>query len=255
MRLAALIGVLVLTFAQASAAASDHLAVGVGPSHLQLRDELLRPFRWDGFGAALRFGYERRGEDVRHEADLKLPIAFVSNRYGAGGADLDLRLRYDLRFSIDGLGEAGLLLVGARAQWNQAMQVYYDWDEEHLYWMNAYELGPSAAYEWQASPAHRLSASLALPVVALASRPELRRYNKIDDFENVGFYFAAPNRGLRLTSLHEYVSLEAAIAWSWRISDGTRLDLAYELAYRRYARPEVFESLGSTLATSLSWEL
>ncbi|HEY0839269.1 MAG TPA: hypothetical protein VGD74_03715, partial [Vulgatibacter sp.] len=142
----------------------NRIRFGLGLPHVQIREELLRRFRWDGFGGLLALGYEHRTPAIRHEVGLEVPAAYVTNRYGAGAAAIALRLDYTLLvFAGDLWG--GRAFVGGRYRWEHANQYYMDWDEEHLYWLNAHELGPVAAWEVELARSHTLRAALSVPVV------------------------------------------------------------------------------------------
>jgi len=247
--------VMTIVLVAASVARADagpnRLALGLGAPHLQLRDELTRRFRWDGLGAAVAFGFERRSPTLRHAAGLELPAVWVTNRYGAGAAALALRLDYTLLLPVAELG-GGHIWAGGRYRWDHALQYYVDWDEEHLYWLAAHELGPAALWERPIAPTHTLRASLSLPLVALASRPPAERTNKIDDLKSVGFLLGRPHEDMALTSLHEYVSVEAALAWEWTLSDSWLLQATWALRYRHHAAPKTMELLENSLVAGLA---
>lgn len=236
-----------------AAAGPNRIAFGLGAPHLQLRDELTRAFRWDGFGGLVTLGYERRSPSLRHAAGLELPAAWVTNRYDAGAAALALRLDYTLLLPVVELG-GGRLWAGGRYRWDHALQYYVDWDEEHLYWLAAHELGPAALWERPLARSHALRASLSLPLIALASRPPAERTNKIDDLKSIGFLLGRPHEDMSFTSLHEYVSVEAAIGWDWTFSDSWLLQATWALRYRRHAAPKPVELLENSLVTGLAHE-
>ena len=229
----------------------DRIAFGLGVPHVQIREELTRRFRWDGFGGLLALGYEHRGEEMRHVAAIELPVAWVTNRYGAGAAALALRLDYTLLVPVAELG-GGRLWAGGRYRWDHALQYYADWDEEHLYWLSAHELGPAVAWELPVAPFQTLRASLSLPVLALASRPPAERTNKIDDLKSVGFHLGRPHEDMAFTSLHEYVSAEAALAWAWSFSESWLIQAAWVSRYRRHASPVPVQLLENVLVTSVA---
>jgi len=239
---------------QASSSDDDRpnrIGFGLGVPHVQIREELTRRFRWDGFGGLLALGYEHRGAGMRHAASLELPAAWVTNRYDAGGAALALRLDYTLLVPVAELA-GGRLWAGGRYRWDHALQYFADWDEEHLYWLSAHELGPAVAWELAVAPTQSLRASLSLPVVALASRPPAERTNKIDDLKSVGFLLGRPHEDMSLTSLHEYVSVEGAVAWTWSFSETWLLQASWVMRYRRHAAPLAVQLLENALVTGVA---
>lgn len=231
--------------------ALNRIFFGLGLPHVQIREELLRPFRWDGVGGLLALGYERRTPSIRHAVGLELPAAWVTNRYGAGAAAISLRLDYTLLVPAGELW-GGRTFVGGRYRWDLANQYYMDWDEEHLYWLNAHELGPAVSWEREIARSHLLQASISLPIVALAARPPVARTNKIDDLKSVSFHLGRPHEDMEFTSLHEYVSTETRLAWAWAFSERWFLVTAWELRYRSHASPRAVTMLDNSLVTALA---
>lgn len=229
------------------AAAADHdLSLGLGAVHQQLREELIRPLRWDGPGGVLEVRWGILGGDHRIETGLRLPLAIVENRYGHGAAATGFRLGSRITWASAALAN-GTLSLGGGLQGEEALFYSWDWDEEHLYWLTSWSLGPVASWERPLGPRQSLNLSLFVPIAALVSRPPRERFEKIDDLTNVGFYFAKPHSNLEFTSLHEYRSLEARLSWAWAFSESWDLVVGLEWAWTRYTEPVPVERISFTL--------
>lgn len=110
--------------------------------HYQVKDEIVTPLRWDGFGLILDFSYGIFADKSLHQFDIRIPVAFPQNRYDHKAAIAEINLDYGLLGKIGGRESAGQTHFGAKIDWSYNFQYYYNWDDSHMYWLNAYELGP-----------------------------------------------------------------------------------------------------------------
>lgn len=244
-----LLAILTVLLAAGPASAEGHsLSWGLGLVHQQVREELIRPFRWDGFGGALDLGWRLESGPDRVGAELRLPGGVVTNRYGDGSAVAGFRLAGRWLHDLAPLG-GGTFALGGRLQGEESLLYSYDWDEEHLYWLTSWDLGPAASWRRGLADGHGLLLELELPLVALVSRPPTHRYEKVEDLKNLGFYLSRSSK-LRATSLHEHQAVTGRATWDWAISESWDFALSLELAYARDSVPATTEWLGFTLLPS-----
>jgi hypothetical protein len=218
------------------------LRIGISLAHVQARDELLAPLRWQGPGLALEVGWDVDGARDDHRLTFMVPFALLENRFGHRGFLLGAGLEYAYRRSTPWSMGGGPLHLGGRMRYLLHDGFYESWDQEHGYWLTAYTLAPAAS--WSGAPGSRLeplSLSVTLPLLAAVSRPERNRVNKIDDLTRLGFHLFGTQRDLELATLPRYLAPRATLAW--RRVGGSGLDLSYDLEYATYASPERVSAL------------
>jgi hypothetical protein len=230
------------------------IGLGLSGLHCQVRDDIVSPLRWAGIGGSLEFFRDRLDESSRRQMTLKLPLALLTNRYEhrAGAPSLKLgygRLHRVSWFAKSGAAFAGVLLLG-----NMDLQYYLDWDEEHLYWFTTYDLAAAAQHEIRIRPREYLVVRIAVPPVALVSRPPRHRYNKVDDFKHLDFWFRQPNEGLHLASVPRYLCVDSSAQFLFTLNDSWRLGAIYEFGYRRFSRPEPIRLLTHSLSVRILHE-
>ena len=57
------------------------IGIFLGGIHYQERDDIVAPLRWEGFGFVGGFSYSLICDIARHDIELRIPVAFLSNRY------------------------------------------------------------------------------------------------------------------------------------------------------------------------------
>jgi len=100
-------------------------------------------------------------------------------------------------------------------------QFYYIWDDSHIYWLNAYELGPAARWSQAVGSNHRLAVNSNFPLLALVSRPPEHRY--YDQERLPKELLSKPHEEMELTSVHEYISFGLRGDYTYRMSRKTTL--------------------------------
>jgi hypothetical protein len=244
-------GALLLLLAAAAPVLAEHtLAIGAGALRGELRDDLVSRARSAGFGPALALSYERPGAGGRHLAELRLGLGLLTNRYDARCGSFELRGAYGLQRALAGSAAGGRVLLGARLRGSIDEQIHADWDEEHLYWLTAYALGPWIA--WRRERGGRqweLSADAAL--VALTSRPPRRRDYKIDRLTRFGTYLAKPNADLSLNGPGEYTAFTLRGDRVWRGDRRTARGLSLILEYRAERAPRPIRAFSATVLLRL----
>jgi hypothetical protein len=225
---------------------TNRIDLALGTLHMALRDDIVCPLKWAGPGGTLEAGYWRRSLGSRSGVELGLPLGLLNNRYGHRAGALGLRAGYTyLRHLADPRGRGSVFLGGCLRR-DSDLQLYADWDEEHLYWITTYDLGVAARHEVELRNGHDLEFQAVLPVVSLISRPPRRRFYKIDDFKNPGFYLTKPQESLRFTALGELVSFDASVSYAFAMAGSWAFRAQYGFSYRRYTRPETIVERTST---------
>jgi hypothetical protein len=222
--------------------------------HCQVRDDIVSPLRWDGIGGSLEFFRDRLSESSRGQLSLKLPLALLTNRYEHRAAAPGLEFGYGRLYRVSWFAGSGATFTGAVLQGNMDLQYYVDWDEEHLYWITTYDLAATTQHEIRIRRHQQLVFRIAIPPVALVSRPPRRRFNKVDDFKHLGFWFRKPNEGLHLTSISRYLSVTSSARYLFTLNDSWKLGAVYELGYRRFSRPEPIRMLTHSLSVRILHE-
>jgi hypothetical protein len=224
--------------------ATHQIGVAVGAVHNQVRDEILAPLSWDGPGLVLDLWYAFENNSGRHQLELSAPFSFPTNRYDHQSWTWGGYAGYSYIHKVAQSKKAGTVLVGALIDWRATGQEYYSWDVSHVYWLNAYELGPTATWRLSFGKKHAIAARLDFPLVALVSRPPLHRYN---DEESDGYWFAHINDNLTLTSLHEYISVTAKLDYDWRVHKHVIVGLAYRFHFTTFSEPARFSTLSHNI--------
>lgn len=213
------------------------LGIGLGPVHDQVRDDVLTPLRWDGFGPRLDFTYERGRGTSRHTFELGFPVGILRNRYDARGYMLELKAGYGYRRTLAVELAGGRVRAGGRFAWSFNEQFYEDWDDAHAYWLNVYGLGPWATVTRWFGARHRLELGIDFPLVALTSRPPRHHFYKIDELDRLSFHLTRPHESMTVTSIHRYVALALRCDYS-REGGGFPFGASVLLDYKTHREPE-----------------
>ncbi len=238
--------------AEPSPKATHQIGLAVGAVHNQVRDDILAPLRWDGPGLVIDLWYRFENRSGRHQLELSAPFSFPTNRYDHPAWTWELYAGYSYLHKVAQSNKAGTVLVGALIDWRATGQEYYSWDVSHVYWLNAYELGPTALWRRPFGKNHALAARLDFPLVALVSRPPLHRYN---DEESDGYWFAHMNDNLTLTSLHEYISVTAKLDYDWRVHERVIVGMMYRFHFTTFSEPVRFSTLSHNLLLKVVFTL
>jgi len=210
-------------------------AFGIGPriSYVQVRDDILVPLRFSGPGLSLLLLYERRGLVHQHKVDVSVGLALLRDRYGFSGALLSSSVGYRYLRSLWDNTLGGNICLGSKLNWSLNNEFFYDWDDEHLYWLTTIELGPALHYSRSMKKERQIHLTLSLPVIALMSRPPLYRYYKTDDLTKVGFLLTKPHEDLHVVSFDKYQAAEISFGYEMR-----RITLTYRGSFKHATDPE-----------------
>ncbi len=219
----------------------------------QARDDLLIPLRWSGPSVGLRLEWERAASMRTHSLRAVLPASFYENRFGHEGYALGIEIAYSyLRVAEDDFHH-GRLSLGGQVKWDVHHGYYESWDEEHIYWLGAYSLGPRLAWSGPRGEGTRLGAELDASLIALVSRPPLERLHKTDPRTKPSFYFSAPHRDLALAGPIDYTAVHAGVSLTRRWG-GSSIVFAYDLELVTYDEPERVFTLSNRLSiVRIAW--
>jgi hypothetical protein len=236
--------------ADTSPIANHQIGLAVGAVHNQVREELLAPLSWGGPGLVIDLWYVFENNTGSHQLELSAPFSFPTNRYDHQSWTWELYAGYSYVHKVAQSKKGGTVWVGALIDWRATGQEYYSWDVSHIYWLNAYELGPTAKWRLGFGKKHALAARLDFPVIALVSRPPLHRYN---DEESDGYWFAHMNDNLTFTSLHEYISVTARLDYDWRVHTHVIVGVAYRFHFATFSEPERFSTLSHNILMKVAF--
>lgn len=225
--------------------------LGVLGGATQVREDLIAPLRWVGPSFGITTSQAYRGERWDEGARLRLAAAYVSERYGS--PNLLMLPALDLSVHFGSGGRPGRVDVGAWAGIHQLLGWYASWDDAHLYWFSTTGLGPSVRLTLDTLP-RPVELELHAPVVALVSRPPRRRYYKVDNLVNLGFWLGRFADEPELTSVHELQA--ASLRATFRGSRGSfRVDPWLELEAETFSKPERVAHVTLWLGAEGRWGL
>lgn len=213
-----------------------HVSYGLVIAYDQARDDLLAPIRWWGPAVGLRFELDVTGPRATHQVSLLPSLSFLDNRYDHPGYAAGIEFGYAYTRPLGKRqGEEGLSL-GAALRWDLHNGLYESWDDEHLYWFNAYSLAPRLAWTHRPGAGGRLAVELELPVVAFVARPPPSRLGKTEPLTRLWFHVSEPHRDLHLTSFPDYLALRGGASYAMRLG-AARLVVGYSLAVSSFDAP------------------
>jgi len=129
------------------------------------------------------------------------------------------------------------IFLGGQFNWALNDEYFIDWDEEHLYWFTAIDLGPALTYIHRLPNYQRLEFSIDLPFAAMISRPPLYRYYKIDELTRFGFWFSKPHERLHFAFIDTYQAVQISVAWRKNLRKNDFV-LGYQANFARTSEPK-----------------
>lgn len=210
-------------------------AYGLMLTYDQARDDLLAPIRWGGPGGVLRFAWAHAGPDDRHDVELQLPITYYQNRFSHEGAAIGLEAGYAYVHAVGSPGPRGSVLVGGHFRWDLYSGFYFSWDDEHVFWLNSYAVGPRAVWD-RIGRRVQLTARGDLSLLGLVSRPPPYPTRKLDPMTRLSFYFKEPNQHLTLRGIPDFVAFHGRLDLR-KPDPRSRFVLSYDLDVISYALP------------------
>jgi hypothetical protein len=219
-----------------SASYPGSLDLGLTVTFDQVHDDLLAPLRWRGPGGGLAAAWRSASLERAHSLSFDVPLILLKNRFGHRGFALAPSVAYGYQARLGGGGDGSSRWVGARLRLDFHNTFYESWDDEHLYWLTAYGLGPS--FSWMARPGDpsQAWAWVDVPLLAAVSRPPAARLNQIDRLTKLSGHLVDTQRRLTFTTLPSYASLHAGVGRKVQAL-GMSLILSYRLDWSTYDAP------------------
>ncbi|MDD9940577.1 MAG: hypothetical protein OXU20_05900 [Myxococcales bacterium] len=223
----------------------------VGGGLYQLRDEGVAPLRWAGPAGQLGLRYVHAGRRARHQAGLRVPVAFLSNRYEHGGLGWEFGLGYQYLHRLGSArraGPGGAFYLGAGYGFRLAVQEL-DWDVSHYQYLNAHEL--DAAVRWERPLGdHAIFVQASAALIALVGRPPAQRHY---DETLAHYQFTESHENLVFTGPHEYPSITVELGYLIPLGRRWRLGTSYRLDSRNYFGERPIRILDQTLVLCVAY--
>jgi len=221
-----------------------HFCIGLLLGYDEARDDLLLPMRWGGLGLGLRGGFERVGERTYQQAVLLFPVSLMQNRFDHKALALGLEARYTIEGLFRRSIASGTASFGGQLKWDLHDGFYQSWDEEHIYWLTAYSVGPHGAWRRATGPGATLGIEVDLPLIAAVSRPPAVRFTKIEPLTHLSHHLFHTSRDLELTRFPHYTAAHLGVAMTRKWGRG-RLIFSYDFELSSYDRPARVTTISS----------
>jgi hypothetical protein len=186
----------------------------------QIRDQVLNPIRHRGPSLTLELFRRSGGKDTRRSLGFSLLVDPLGDRYTTRRSSLLVHPRLDFRtaWRVAELGGRTSLFVGGSAGWNTHWTFHEQWDEQHVHWLTAAQMGVDAAVERRLGGGRSLHFEVGAPLLALVSRPPTQfAYREID--HSLGWVFGEIHSHPRLATPSEHLDLRLGITYS-AVRDG-----------------------------------
>jgi hypothetical protein len=208
-----------------------HFGITMGIDNTQLKDDISAPLLYKGSGIKGKFSYTMIAERNKQNISLKASYASIKNRYKYEGLAANINLGYDYAYRITDI-TFGALFIGGFFNWSYNIQYYSSWDDSHIYWLNAYELGPALEWDYTTKKNNCFSIYTGFPLAALISRtPEYRYYDqeRIPDV-----FYTKTFENFKLVGVPNYISLKVDIAYMFSVRKNSFWGFSYQIDYKTY---------------------
>lgn len=222
----------------------------------QIRDQVLNPIRHRGTSMALELFRRSGGDDTRRVLAFSLLVDPLGDRYTTGRSSLLVHPRLDFRaaWRVADLGGRTSVFVGGSAGWNTHWTFHEQWDEQHVHWLTATQVGVDAAVERRLGGGRWLHFEVGAPLLALVSRPPERfTYREIN--HSLGWVFSEIHSHSRLATPDEHLDLRVGLNYS-AVRDGRlRHAVFWRTSYVRNTAPTSRDVhiVTHSLGVSLPW--
>ncbi len=231
------------------------IGFGLGGVHYQIRDDILAPLRWEGAGVLLNVSYLFHSKIGYQEITMRIPVAIIANRYDHRGFCDELNIRYDLITKMTDDESPRQVHFGGMLEGSLNHQLYLSWDDSHIYWLTTYTAGPVVRWSRAISQGQNLAVRFSFPLLALVSRPPEHRYYDQGPMNKVGYWFSKPHEDMRLTSVHEYISLDLKCDYNRQLSQKTMLSISFHSSYETDSKPQRIRLFTNSLLIQLLFKL
>ena len=223
--------------------------IDLGGVHYQVRDNIIAPVRWQGFGFNLDFSYSIITKKGLHNIELGIPVAFPNNRYDHSSIVTEINLGYSYLGKIASSERLGQVYIGGMIDWSFNFQYYLNWDDSHMYWLNTYALHPAARWDKTYRDNHKLSMNISFPILALVSRPPEYRY--IDQDRLPKAVLSIAHKKMKLKTIPKYLSFVLDCEYMYQLSKKFSIGASYFLNYKTFPEPQTITILSNSLQLKL----
>ncbi len=252
-----------LALAAASPATCQDLGPGntgfgftLAVTEYQVREEALNPLRHRGTSVALGFVRRSGGEDRRLALGFSLLVDPLGDRYTTSRSSLLLHPRLDFRtaWKVRDLGRRTALFLGGIAGWNAHWAFHEQWDEQHVYWLTATQVGVEAAVERRLEGGRSLQLEVDAPLLALVSRPP-KEFTYREVKHSLGWMLSEIHGDARLATPAEHLDVQVGLTYSAVRDGGLRHAFFWRSRYVRNTAPtsEDVHIVTHSLGVSLPW--
>jgi hypothetical protein len=233
--------------------AENRLGAALGVVNLQINDEIVRGLRWNGLGGEFKIFLDHDDGESLHLANIRFPLAYLQNRYGHGGAAWDAQVDYGYARRVGSIKGVADFSLGVRLRWDWQVSYYFDFDEEHLYWMTSYEIGPLAVWRWDMTPRHAIVGEADFAAIALVSRPPEHRYYKIDKMTKASYFFEKTHEDIRMASVLDHSTAHVRLFHVFRAGKRVAVKTGYSLDYAYDPEPRPIRVLAHSISTGVAY--
>jgi len=217
------------------ATAASHKQIGLrsGFQHYQFKDLILNPTRYDNriLGSpALEIYYKNTTPTSIFRGSLNGDLVYgLSNRFDDGtwswAMHPNLNLTYAKKWRE--LSEHITWYLGGDLGSGFHFAEIPLWDDTHYYWLTYHSLNIRNLFDVNWASGKSLQIEIALPLIALVSRPPAHYDYLGDDTVSLSLV----NQDLQLTSLHAYQMLDVRLEFFSPIASRWDLAVAYRMKY------------------------
>lgn len=230
--------------------------IALAVTEYQIRDGVLNPIRHRGTSLSLEFFRRGGGPATRQRLGMSVLVDPLGDRYTSGRSSTLIHLAVDFRMArkVTDIGGRTSVFVGGSAGWSTDFAFHEQWDQQHVYWLTASELGPVVSLERRLGGGHSIQLYAGMPVLAMVSRPPQRfDYREVD--HGLGWMLKEIHSGSRLATPDEHFALRAGLTFS-AVRDGKlRIAFFWRTSYVRSDVPTSREVkiVNHSLGVSMPW--
>ncbi len=210
------------------------LGFAIGLVEYQTRDRVLNNARHRGMLVTGSFFRVRTRDLSQRRFDLDVAYSRLGSRFERERSSYasTLALAYSYTRRIAAAPQGVTVFIGGVTGFDSHLAYYENWDDSHVYWLTSYYLGFRGRLTYPIREGRSAFVSLSVPLAAVVSRPEERILYKMLD-PNVGWIISKIHDNLRLTSIHEHLSLDATAGLITGDPDAVRLGVFWRFVFVR----------------------
>ena len=211
---------------------SNDFGLSVGLAEYQVKEKVLNNIRHQGLFPSLGFSYEKIREVSQQKFELNLNFNLLKSRYDPEAASIVINPSISYRYArmVKNITPDIHLFLGGIAGFNSYSAYHLNWDDSHIYWLTAYDLGVDCIFIYQRPNKHSFMLEINMPVVALVSRPPERFLYKVLN-PKFSWLISEFHDNMRLTSIHQHFAIDMNLAYKFRYSKKFEQRLFWQFSY------------------------